>query len=83
MWWKIVNKMTCKPEKNHFFSLEHDGRTLNQVKALNVFYASVNSDIPPLDVMALPAFLPAKEPVPTIQPHKVASKILEIKHFKA
>ena len=87
MWWKIVNKMACKPEKNHFFWLEHDGRTLNQselVKALNVFYASVNSDIPPLDVTALPAFLPAKEPIPTIQPHEVAmNKLLEIKPFKA
>ena len=86
MWWKIVNKMACKPERNHFFSLEHDGRTLNQselVKALNVFYASVNSDIPPLDATALPAFLPAKEPVPTIQPYEVASKLLEIKPFKA
>ena len=48
-----------------------------------MFYASVNSDIPPLDVTALPAFLPAKEPVPTIQPHEVACKLLEIKPFKA
>ncbi len=86
MWWKIVNKMAGKSEKNHSFSLEHDGRTLNQselVKALNVFYASVSSDIPPLDVTALPAFLPAKEPIPTIQPYEVARKLLEIKPFKA
>ena len=86
MWWKIVNKMACKPEKNNFFSLEHDERTSNQselVIALNVLYASVNSDIQPLDATALPAFLPAKEPVPTFQPYEVASKLLEIKPFKA
>ena len=86
MWWKIVKKMACKPEKNNFFSLENDGSTLNQselVKALNVFHASVNSDIPPLDATALPAFLKAEEPVPTIQPLEVASKLLEIKPFKA
>jgi hypothetical protein len=85
MWWKIVNKMAGKSGKNSF-SLEHGGRTLDQselVRALNVFYASVNSDIPPLNLAALPAFLPAEEPAPTVQPHEVSKKLLEIKLFKA
>ena len=85
MWWKIVNKMAGKSGKNSF-SLEHGGRTLDQselVRALNVFYASVNSDIPPLNLAALPAFLPAEEPAPTVQPHEVSKKLLEIKPFKA
>ena len=67
MWWKIVNKMAGKSGKNSFW-LEHGGRTLDQselVRALNAFYASVNSDIPPLNLAALPAFLPAEEPSPT------------------
>ena len=86
MWWKIVNKMAGKSEKNRSFSLEQNGRTLYQselVNFLNVFYASVNINIPPLDLTALPAFLPTKEPVPTVQPQEVFKKLSTVKTFKS
>jgi hypothetical protein len=50
---------------------------------LNAFYASVNADIPPLDVATLPSFLPSNQPVPSIQPHEVCKKLLSINPSKA
>ena len=49
------------------------------VKTLNEFFVSVNADIPPLDVNKLPAFLPANEHVPMIQPYEVCKKMLAIR----
>jgi hypothetical protein len=70
-WWNIVNKMSGRSERSTNFLLERDGKTMNEhelVKSLNEFYVSVNADIPPLEVNKLPAFLPANECIPTIQP---------------
>ena len=43
----------------------------------------MNIDIPPLDVTVLPGFLPAVEPVQSVQPHEVCMKLLSIDPFKA
>ena len=62
MWWKLVKKMAGKSEKKSNFSFDRDGKTLEQpelVNVLNECYASVNSDIPPINVTTLPTFLPA------------------------
>ena len=75
-WWKIVNKMSRKPDKVRSFSLERDGVLLNNeshASVLNEFYVSVSSDIPPLDKDSLPAFLPSRNDIPTIQPHEVCT----------
>ena len=38
------------------------------MNSLNIFYTSVNADIPPLDCSVLPAFLPAPDTTPIIEP---------------
>ena len=73
-WWKMVNKMSGKPEKTKHFSLERNGETLNDeqlASALNEFYVSVNADIPTFDVNLLPAFLPANDAFLSVQPYEV------------
>jgi hypothetical protein len=53
-----------KPEKNNCFNFERDGIILDQselANSLDEFYASVNNDIPTLDVTNLLTFLPAAE----------------------
>ena len=86
MWRKLVNKMAGESEKRSNFSFDRDGKTLNQpelVNVLNEFYASVNSDIPPIDVTTLPAFLPADKIAPTVEPYEVCIKLLAVCPFKA
>ena len=59
-WWGTVNRLTGSPEKASSYSLECDGKVLNEMElavTLNQFYVSVNEDIPPLDATTLPAFL--------------------------
>ena len=85
-WWKMVNKMSGKPEKIRAFSLERDGIILNSdslASTLNEFYVSVNSDIPPLDNNSLPAFLPSRNDIPIIQPHEVCYKLCALPTHKA
>ena len=70
-WWNAVNKMSGRSRKNTSFSLERDGKILSDselVNSLNSFYTSVNADIPPLDCLVLPAFLPAPDTPPIIEP---------------
>ena len=84
-WWKMVNKMTGKPHKTRSCSIERDGVTLNGenlVSALNEFYVSVNSDIPPLDQTSLQAFLPARNHIPTIPLYEVCLKLRALKIHK-
>ena len=38
-------------------------------EALNIFFVSVNADIPALDINRLPVYLPVTEEVPTIEPY--------------
>ena len=53
------------------------------MNSMNYLYTAVNSDIPPLDVTALPAFLPSTEAIPTIQPYQVCKKLPLVKSSKA
>ena len=85
-WWKIVNKMSGKPDKVRSFSLERDGVLLNNeslASVLNEFYVSVSSDIPPLDKDSLPAFLPSRNDIPTIQPREVCIKLRALTTHKS
>ena len=85
-WWKIVNKMSGKPDKVRSFSLERDGVLLNNeslASVLNEFYVSVSSDIRPLDKDSLPAFLPSRNDIPTIQPHEVCIKLRALTTHKS
>ncbi len=78
--------MSGKPEKTKSFSLERNGKTLNDeqlASALNEFYVSVNVDIPTFDVNLLPAFLPAKDPLLSVQPYEVCQKLLALQPYKA
>jgi hypothetical protein len=86
----MVNKMSGKLGKIRSFSLERDGITLNQAlngeslaSALNEFYVSVNSDIPPLDKDSLPAFLRSRNDIPIIQPYEVCNKLCALQTHKA
>ena len=85
-WWNIVNKMSGRSEKITNVSLENAGKLLSDlelVNSLNNFYSSVNADIPPLDLTILPAYLPAVDQVPYIEPHEVCKKLLAINASKA
>ena len=85
-WWKIVNNMARKPGKRSSFNFKYDEIILDQtevVNNLNMFYASVNNDVPTFDITKLPSFLPAAEPPPKLQPHEVCKKLLSIRVFKS
>ena len=85
-WWKMVNKMSGKPEKIRSSSLERDGIILNGeslASALNELSVSVNSDIPPLDKDSLPAFLLSRNDIPIIQPYEVCDKLCALQTYKA
>ena len=57
--------------------------SFSEVNCLNYFYTPFISDIPPLDVTALPTFLPPTEAIPTIQPYQVCKKLPLVKTSKA
>ena len=62
-WWGAVNRLTIRSEKASSYSLECDGKVLNEMElavTLNQFHVSINEDIPPLDATTIPAFLPAE-----------------------
>ena len=64
-WWKIVNNMAGKPGKSSSFNFKCDRIILDQtevVNNLNMFYTSVNNEVPTFDITKLPSFLPAAEP---------------------
>ena len=86
-WWKIVNHMSGGSEKsNSTFTLERNGQPLSQIdlaNTLNDFFVSVSADIPQLNLDELPAFLPALDQAPTVQPFEVCQKFLALKPFKA
>ena len=85
-WWKIINKMSGKPETTKPFTLERGGEILNNLQAsnaLNEFYTPVNADIPPLDVNLLPPFLPSNENVPAVESYQVCKKLQTVHSFKA
>ena len=67
----MVNNMAGKPGKNSSFNFKRNRIILDQtevVNNLNMFYASVNNDVPTFDITKLPTFLPAAEPPPEVEP---------------
>ena len=78
--------MSGRSEKSTHLLLERDGETLSApelVNALNKFFTSVNSDIPPLDLSLLPAFLPVGDTLAMVQPYEVCKTLTAIKPHKA
>ena len=78
--------MAGKLGKNSSFNFKRNGIILDQtevVNNLNMFYASVNNDVPTFDITKLPTFLPAADPPPKVEPHEVCKKLLSIKAFKS
>ena len=73
-------------KSNSTFTLERNGQPLSQIdlaNTLNDFFVSVSADIPQLNLDELPAFLPALEQAPTVQPFEVCEKFQALKLFKA
>ena len=74
--------MAGKQGKSSSFNFKRDGIILDQtevVNNLNMFYASVNNDVPTFDITKLPTFLPAAEPPPKLELHEGCKKLLSIK----
>ena len=85
-WWRTINKMSGKSNKSKSFSLERNGEKLNDEQlatTLNEFYASVNADIPTLNLTSLPAFLPTIDNTLAVQSYEVCHKLLALKPHKA
>ena len=77
-WWHIINTMSGRTKSQPQFRIERDGHLLSEAElaeSLNDYFVMVGSDIPPLDLPNLPAFLPAAAPSPTIHPHEVCNKV--------
>ena len=67
-------------------SYEVDNKVLSCLELANRpnnFFVSVTSDVPVLDYLTLPAFLPAPEELPVIRPTEVYKKLLRLISFKA
>ena len=67
-------------------SYEVDNKVLSCLELANGpnnFFVSVTSDVPVLDYLTLPAFLPAPEELPVIRPTEVYKKLLRLSPFKA
>ena len=78
--------MTVTPGKSSSFNFKRDGISLDQtevVNNLNMFYASVNNDVPTFDVTKLLTFLPAAESPSKLEPHEICKQLLSIKAFKS
>ena len=85
-WWNIINTMSTRTNSQPQFRIERDGHLLSEAElteSLNDYFVTVGSDIPPLDLPNLPAFLPAAAPSPTIHPHEVCNKLLKLRTNKA
>ena len=70
--------MSGRSAKSTHLSLERDSKTLSNSElaiALNKFFTSVNSDIPPLDLSSLPAFLPTGDMLPVVQSYEVCKTV--------
>ena len=84
-WWQVVNKLSGRSQKCTKLTFEKNGVLLSDLELannLNKFYISVNADIPPLDITTLPAYLPAVDQVPYIEPHEVCEKLLVVNSSK-
>ena len=86
LWWKLVKRLSGNTKATTSFHIEKNGSILNDqelVNELNEFFISVSTDIPPLNLHNLPAFLPAIDQLPTIQPYQVCNKLLKLNIMKA
>ena len=87
LWWKLVKRLSGNTKATTSFHIEKkNGSILNDqelVTELNEFFISVNTDIPPLNLHNLPAFLPAIDQLPTIQRYQVCNKLLKLNIMKA
>ena len=84
-WWHIIDTMSGQQKNQLQFTIERDGHLLSEadlVESLNEFFESVASDIPPLDILNLPTFLPTAFPPPTVHPHEVCSKLVKLQTNK-
>ena len=84
-WWSMVNKLAGKARSpNELSYTDEEGRIISGATlatCLNEFFVSVISDIKPLDISALPCFLPSPQP-PVIETQEVCKKPLAISAFK-
>ena len=82
-----TSEQNVRPNKQlHNGKYRKNGKISTDVelaKALNMFFVSVNADIPTLDINRLPVYLPVTEEVPTIEPYQVCSKLLKLNTHKA
>ena len=85
-WWSLVNRLSGKSSGASAISYEVGNKVLSGLELanrLNNFFVSVTSDVPALDYLTLPAFLPAPDQLPVIRPTKVYKKLLRLSPFKA
>ena len=62
--------MSGRSEKSIHLSFERHSKTLSDSELANAvkrFFTCVNSDVPPLDLSVLPAFLPTGDMLPMVQ----------------
>ena len=83
---RLVNNIgTCRSENSTHLSLERDSKTLSDSELANAFkrfFARVNSDILPLDLSLLEAFLSTGYMLPMIQSYEVCKKLTAIQPQK-
>ena len=86
-WWSLVNKLAGKPTSCSELSYpDEHGNIISGIalaSRLNRYFISVTSDIQPLDLSALPAFLPSPDQPPVITTSAVRSKLLGLSAYKA
>ena len=86
-WWDSVKLLSGKKNaSNTAIRIEKDGvpvtgKVLAQL--LNGYFSSINTDLPCLDLCSLPAYRPARHPLPTISVEDTCSKMLSISTFKS
>ena len=86
-WWDSVKLLSGKKNaSNNAFRIEKDGVPVtgkDLAQLLNGYFSSINTDLPCLGLCPLPAYLPARHPLPTISVEDACSKMLSISTFKS
>ncbi|XP_071479390.1 uncharacterized protein [Diadema antillarum] len=80
-WFQHIGKLTFGPRKSPLIRIENIELTdyKSTANKINTWFVNVASDIPPLDTLHLPAFLPSREPCPLVQPWEVYRELKRIK----
>ena len=76
-WWAAVNKLSSKPRKNTNIMFERNGNILSDLELVN----SLNSLHTSVNAVMLPAFLPARDIPPLIEPYQVCEKLRSLQPF--